>query len=285
MTITFKPAIREQIALIIGLAGGTGSGKTKTAFRLAEGLSGGKRFAVIDTEAGRAKHYADEHKFDHAELSEPFRPEAYEEAIRQAEAANYPVIVVDSFSHEWVGYGGVLDWQEEELDRMAKDDYQKREACKYSSWIKPKTAHKKMVQRLLQVRSHLIICLRAEEKSDMVKGSDGRWRMEPMKTPIGLDGWVPLCDKKFPFELTMSLLLRADHPGVPHPIKLEGHHKPLFDLSKPIDEKTGARLAAWAAGSKQSNGAPTGPTPAEIEAAVQSYGACGTGDAESFAEL
>ena len=36
--------------------------------RLASGIAQGKRFAVIDTEAGRAKHYADQFQFDHGDL-------------------------------------------------------------------------------------------------------------------------------------------------------------------------------------------------------------------------
>lgn len=59
MSIQFKKAIRENVGLLIGLAGGTGSGKTYSAMRLASGIAGDKPFAVIDTEAGRAKHYAD----------------------------------------------------------------------------------------------------------------------------------------------------------------------------------------------------------------------------------
>ena len=42
MTFSFRPAVREGVALIIGLAGSSGSGKTSTAMRLASGISGGK---------------------------------------------------------------------------------------------------------------------------------------------------------------------------------------------------------------------------------------------------
>ena len=78
---TFRPAIRENVGLLIGLIGASGSGKTYTAMRLASGICAGKPFAVIDTEAGRAKHYADQFKFDHGDLKPPFRPNAYAEAI------------------------------------------------------------------------------------------------------------------------------------------------------------------------------------------------------------
>jgi hypothetical protein len=248
VSFQFKPAVLESVGLIIGLAGGTGSGKTFSALRMARGIAGDKPFALIDTEAGRAKHYAGAFKFDHGDLTPPFRPQRYAEAIFAADEAKYPVIVVDSMSHEWAGEGGILDWQEDELTRMAGDDWKKREACKMAAWIRPKMDHKKMVQRLLQLRSHLILCFRAEEKLDMVKGDDGKMKIVPKITRTGLDGWVPITEKSLPFELTASFLLTNDAPGMPKPIKLQEQHRAMFPLDKPIDEDSGKRIAEWARG-------------------------------------
>src|SRR3954469_19623581 len=153
MSFSFRRAVRENVSLLIGLAGSSGSGKTYTALRLARGIAGDKPFAVIDTEAGRAKHYADAFRFDHGDLQPPFRPGAYADAIAAADAAGYPVIVVDSMSHEWAGEGGILDWQLEEYERLGAKD-----SSKLLSWAKPKQGHKQMVQKLLQVRAHLILC-------------------------------------------------------------------------------------------------------------------------------
>jgi len=247
MSISFKPATRENVGLLIGLVGASGSGKTFTAMRLATGISQGKPFAVIDTENRRALHYADTFKFDHAELHAPFRPEAYIDSIRAADAAGYPVIVVDSMSHSWAGDGGVLDWQEEELTRMAGDDWKKREACKMAAWIKPKLSHKKMVQALLQVRAHVIMCFRAEQKIEMVR-VDGKTVIQAKHSLTGLDGWIPVCDKTLPFELTTSILFTPDKPGIPVPIKLQEQHKALFPLDKVVDESSGERIAEWAKG-------------------------------------
>ena len=247
MASMFRPAIRENVGLWINLIAGTGGGKTYSAMRLASGICAGKPFAVIDTENRRALHYADQFKFDHAELRPPFRPQAYTDAVVAADAAGYPVIVVDSGSHVWAGDGGVLDWQEEELERMAGNDYAKRERVKMSSWIKPKMAHKQMVQKLLQVKAHIILCLRAEEKIEMVK-VDGKLVVQPKQSMTGKDGWIPVCDKNLPFEATCSFLLLASAPGIPHPIKLQEQHKHLFPLDKPITEESGKALAQWAAG-------------------------------------
>lgn len=245
---TFKPAIRENVSLILALAGGTGSGKTYSAMRLAVGMAKGQRFAVVDTENGRASHYADQFAFDVCDLRAPFRPDAYAAAIKAADAKGYPVIVVDSFSHEHAGDGGLLDWHEEELDRMAGDDWKKRESCKMTAWIKPKMAHKHMMNALLQVKAHLILCFRAEERIEMVRNENGKMEVKPKSSPVGKDGWVPICEKNLPFEATCSFLLLATSPGVPHPIKLQAQHRAIFEAGKPIEEQNGGELAQWAAG-------------------------------------
>lgn len=244
---TFRRAVREQVPLIIGLSGGTGSGKTFSAMRMAKGMAQGKPFCVIDTENGRASHYADQFTFDVLDLRAPFTPDAYAQAIAAADQAGYPVVVVDSMSHVWAGDGGVLDWQEHELGRMAGDDYKRRESCKMAAWIKPKMAHKHMMQKLLQVKAHLILCFRAEEKIEM-KYEDGKFQVIKKESLVGKDGWIPICEKNVPFEATCSFLLLASEPGNPHPIKLQEQHKPFFKPAVPIDEYAGEQLAKWAAG-------------------------------------
>jgi hypothetical protein len=246
MSYEFKKAVREEVGLLIGLIGASGSGKTYSAMRVAAGIVGkGNRFAVIDTESRRALHYADKFEFDHCELTPPFRPDSYAEAIKAADKAGYKAIVVDSFSHEWAGEGGILDWQEDELQRMAGDDYRKREACKMAAWIKPKMSHKQMVQKLLQVRAHLILCFRAEEKTKMEKAvKDGK-----EKTIIVPIGFQPICSKELPFELTVSFLLLPDKPGIPQPLKLQEQHKAMFPLDKLLNEESGKAVSEWAKGS------------------------------------
>ncbi len=268
MAFTFRPAARENVGLIVGLSGASGSGKTYTAMRLAHGIAGDHPFAVIDTEASRAKHYADVFRFDHGDLTPPFTPDRYADAIAAADQAKYPVIVVDSMSHEWAGEGGILDWQEAELQRMAGDDWKKREACKMAAWIKPKMAHKHMVQRLLQIRAHLILCFRAEPKIEMVRGEGGKMEIREKQSLTGLNGWIPICEKNLPYELTASFLLMGDRPGVPLPIKLQQQHRDLFPLDQPITEASGERLAAWAKGGAPPSAAPPPAPPDDHDAAA-----------------
>lgn len=248
MSFEFHPAKREAIGLLFGLAGATGSGKTFSALRLAKGLAGDKRFCVIDTENGRALHYADQFEFDHGDLSAPFSPARYTEAIKAADAAGYPVIVVDSASHEHAGDGGLLDMHEDELHRMAGDDWRRREASSMAAWVKPKQSHKRFVNQLLQLKAHIVLCFRAEEKVEMGKDDRGKTVIRPKRSLVGLDGWMPIAEKNLPYELTLSFLFTADRPGVPKPIKLEEQHRLLVPLDQPVSEEAGATLGAWARG-------------------------------------
>jgi hypothetical protein len=243
VSFEFRPAKRENVPLLIGLAGGTGSGKTWSALEIAKGLAGGKRFAVIDTENGRAKHYADNFDFDVADLVAPFRPNRYADAIHGAAEAGYPVIVVDSMSHEWAGDGGCLDWHD---DLMGGD--QKKNLA---AWIEPKREHKKMVTALLQVPAHVILCFRAEPKVEAIM-ENGRTKIVPKASLTGLDGWLPISEKGLPYELTTSFLLMADAPGVPRPIKLPEDLRALVPLDAPLSQNVGAALGEWARGGTDS---------------------------------
>lgn len=236
MTFQFRPAVREQTSLLIALAGPSGSGKTFSALRLARGLVGQSgKIAVIDTEAGRALHYADQFQFEHGDLKPPFRPDAYLQAILAAEQAGFNAVVIDSMSHEYEGEGGIQDWAAEIEAGGVKSP---------GNWKVPKTAHKKMMNRLLQMRCHLIFCLRADEKIKIAK--------EQGKTVIIPLGWMPVCEKRFMYEMTASFTLTADMPGKPRfdlPHKCQDQHRHAFPEGQFIGEQSGQALALWARGS------------------------------------
>ena len=63
----FAPATKEQSKARVALDGPSGSGKTYTALTIAAAL--GSRIAVIDTERGSARKYANEFAFDVLELA------------------------------------------------------------------------------------------------------------------------------------------------------------------------------------------------------------------------
>lgn len=256
MSFRFEQVRRENVPLLIGLAGGTGSGKTMSALLLARGLAAGHPFAFVDTENGRAKHYADLFpEMRHGEIHAPFRPEKYADAIA-AGASEFPVVVVDSMSHEWAGDGGCLDWHDELMAGDAKKNL--------SAWIQPKLGHKRMVTRLLQVGAHVILCFRAEPKVEAVRDG-GQVKIVPKPSLTGLDGWLPITEKMLPYELTASFLLMADQPGVPRPIKLQKQHRGFFPLDQPIREEAGQALGKWAAGG-------AAPTPSSVGLSQQRFG-------------
>lgn len=261
MAFEFREARRENVGLLISLASPSGAGKTMSAMKLAKGICGKDPFAVIDTEARRSLHYADMFRFDFVDLKPPFSPDAYTQAISAAESKGYRAVIVDSMSHEHSGEGGVLDWQEQELADLVKraqergdsrKDWQLMDAYNQLSWQKPKKSHKRMVDKFLQCRSHLIFCMRAEDKIEFKKDGQGKTVVVPKETLSGYKGWIPICDKRFLFEMTASFILLPDRPGVPHPIKLQEQHRPFFPPDKPISEDAGKLLAEWARGGKPS---------------------------------
>jgi hypothetical protein len=249
MTFHFAPAKREQVSLLIALAGASGSGKTFSALRLARGLAPSGKIAFIDTEARRGLHYASEFDFVHADMRPPFTPARFIEGIRAAEQSGAEVVIIDSFSHEYDGEGGIIDW----ADKLAEGDPSKQiKAVKPpGNWKEPKLAHKKLMNALLQCRASIIFCLRADEKISIDRvevEENGRKFMKTVITPLG---WVPICEKRFMFEMTASFTLTPDRPGVPHfdlPHKLQQQHRSFFSDQHPITEDSGRALALWASG-------------------------------------
>src|ERR1035437_2928806 len=260
----FKPAARQNVSLLIGLCGPSGAGKTFSALSLASGLAGGGKIAAIDTEAGRMCHYADRFHFDHGDLKAPFSPDRYIEAIEAADAAGYAVIVIDSLSHEWESEGGLHDMHDEILDEQVErarkthsgnwefDEGKTRERLRVGAWKVPKSAHKKFVSRLLQCRAHLVMCMRADEKMRIEKVKDDRGREKTViiqaKDLPPAERWSPICERRFPYELGLSIILTPQRPGFPIPIKIQEQHLAFFPENKPIDEAAGRALAEWARG-------------------------------------
>lgn len=268
MSFTFRPALREQTSLLIGVAGPSNSGKTASALKIARGIMGGhgqdERIFVIDTEAKRALHYACgpneqpgpfRFRFQHGELRAPFSPDAYRESIAAAVAAGAGVVVVDSMSHEHESEGGILEWHERELDRMAGQDYGKRERMTFAAWIKPKSAHNKLVGFILQQPVHFIFCFRAKDKMKLVKTREddpsGREGGKMVTKPVQL-GWTPICSDRFEYEMTTLLMMPPGAKGVPDldldATKINAHHREFFPKGHAIDEQAGMHLAEWARG-------------------------------------
>ncbi|MBX5001846.1 hypothetical protein HJB72_28400 [Rhizobium lentis] len=270
MTSTFTDAVRDDTSLLIAIAGASGSGKTFSALKMATGLANGEPIYAIDTEAKRMLHYADQFKFKHMDMKPPFTPEAYIEAIQAAEKAGAKVIIIDSTSDEYEGVGGLQEMHDAEVSRLAQKPYEKLEGWQIDkfnapAWKVPKTRHKtRLMSPLRQVRAYIIFCLRAEEKIKFVKLFDEKSGRE--KTAIESAGWVPICEKRFMFEMTMSFTVTPDNPGVPliedgQAVygKIQSQHLPFFPAGKRVTEDCGRLLRAWARGESTTKPQPASP--------------------------
>lgn len=277
-TFEAKPARRERTPLIVGIVSPSGAGKTKSALRLADGFARvvPGPVVVVDTEAGRAKHHSDVHKFLHIDMAPPFGPADHVAAWREALRHNPSTIIQDSMSHEWEGPGGILEMHEEQLQKKAGDDQGKRDRNNMAAWIKPKAEHNKMKQFILQQRVNWIFCFRAKEKIKPVRGGE----------PIDL-GWQALGAEDLIYEMLLKVLLfpgaegkptwRSDKMGEQALMKLPGWFRDLFAQPRQLDEDIGEQLARWAAGADVS--APAAPTGARTrDGLAERFEACSTAD-------
>jgi len=236
----FEVAKRESVPLMVALAGTSGSGKTYSALLMAAGIAGENgKVGFIDTEAGRGSMYADDPDIINAmpngqyfiqKLTEPFTPQKYADAIRAAIKADINVLVIDSASHEWEGFGGCQDIAENNKLRGMPN------------WAKAKMEHKRLINMLTQCPMHIIFCLRAREKTRPMKNDKGKVEMVEM-------GMQPIQEKNFMYEMTFSMLLEDQAPGKPIITKCP---KPLVHLftgeQAIITKDVGQKLKAWAEG-------------------------------------
>lgn len=247
-----QPAVRRPVPLLLGLAGPSGSGKTYSALRLATGIArvAGGDIVVIDTENRRAQHYADHFAFQHIDFAPPYGPLDYLAAIQTAERTKPACIVIDSLSHEHDGEGGTLDSVTAELDRLAGADTSLQQKLAAAAWRKPKAARRALLSGLLRLETHVIVCIRANERTRMAREA---LAVEPVEM-----GLTPIAAPEFLFELTASALLKAGAQGNPTwasalpgehaAIKLPRQFEPVFKSAGALDERHGELLARWAAG-------------------------------------
>lgn len=245
-----KQAQRGPTPLLFGLIGPSGSGKTYSALRLATGMkraTGGEIF-VIDTEADRAKHYANLFSFRHVTFSAPFSPSDYKAAIEHCLKKGAKTIIVDSMSHEHEGPGGVLEWHQREVERIMAAWRCNEEKANVPAWGKPKASRRELINFIIQAKCNFIFCFRAKDK---VKLGGGK---------VTQLGFMPIAGEEFVYELTAKSLLlpgamgvptwQSQQPGEKLMIKLPEQFSGLFSgaQGKSLDEEVGQSLARWANG-------------------------------------
>ncbi|MCD7440291.1 ATP-binding protein [Streptomyces lincolnensis] len=168
-TFTFAPATRETARARVALQGPGGSGKTKTALRMAEGFAKGGPIGVVDTERGSALKYApvpgrpdiEAHEFVHLPMAF-CSPENLIAAVKAAEEARLAVLIIDSWSHFWAGKGGLLARVEEEGRKIS--------GGKFSAWDPVNKLEQDMLDVLLGFPGHVIVTMRTKNDYELSGG-------------------------------------------------------------------------------------------------------------------
>ena len=147
----FQPAQREQVKARIALQGVAGSGKTYTALMLATNLA--DKVAGIDTERGRMLEHKRRFRFDHFAPSR-FDPRDLTKLLAAAGANGYGAVVIDSFSHYWMGTGGALEFV---------DSHESQRGGKFSAgWKEYRPIENAMWEALMAYPGHVIATMRAK---------------------------------------------------------------------------------------------------------------------------
>lgn len=271
MSIRFIPVteMNDTLTLSIGISGASGTGKTYTALLIARGIAEviagrkGAPIGFVDTENRRALHYRQDFPemmhFDFSAVDVDgkmigFPPERWIEVIDAAEAEKLPVLILDSASHAWEGVNGVLELHAFELDRLVKEAEARAngkytvDPAKFSqlAWAAVKPRYRRLIDRIVRAKCHLIICTRAKP---VMQDFKSKRNARPTKTRRADVPWDPATDSDTIFELTTMVILDPSAPGCPvHRIKVADQFKALLDPRRPMDENTGRRMAEWAMG-------------------------------------
>ncbi|MDE6539361.1 MAG: ATP-binding protein [Ruminococcus sp.] len=202
--MAFQKVTREKSKLRLALAGPSGAGKTLSALLLAYGITNDwSKIALIDTEHGRAKFYANRSDFGtgeflYQEMSAPYSPDKYISMVNEgAEAVGADgVVIVDSFSHAWDNEGGVLDIKEKIAEQPKKNDY--------SAWADAGKIQNNLVNSILSVNCHTMITLRTKMAYAMEQNDKGK--TVPVK--IGL---APVQRENTEYEFDIVLNITRNH--------------------------------------------------------------------------
>lgn len=247
----FQRAQRKKARLRLALCGPSGSGKTYSSLLMAMGLGG--RIALIDTERGSGELYAHLCEYDVCQLTPPFTPDSYVQAIREAEKAKYDTIIVDSLSHAWAGQGGLL----EEVDKR------KGRGNDFTAWREITPQHNALVDALLQSSAHIIATMRTKTAYDMVK-DEKSGKVKPVKV-----GMAPVQRDGVEYEFTVVMEVDIDR----HQVTASKDRTGLFDGKVfTVTEDTGRELKAWLESGVD-------PAAARLEAMRASIAGCADGQA------
>ena len=215
---------RHNVKLRLGISGASGFGKTYSALQLAHGMTQDwSKIAVIDTENSSASLYSDLGNFNVLNLSKPFSPERYIEAIEICEKSRMEAIIIDSITHEWQGDGGCLQIHDQLGGR-------------FQDWAKVKPRHQKFIDKILQSKCHIITTTRRKTDYSLDISSNG-------KSKVVKHGTKEITSEGFEYELSVNFELINEN----HMCKVSKDRTNLFQ-GKPefiITSDVGKQLKDW----------------------------------------
>lgn len=168
----FRPASKAGRKARLSIQGMSGSGKTWTGLSIAQGLSEGRKFAVIDTENGAAGLYAGIGgiQFDSVSMDR-YDPRDLIRVLESAAKAGYPTVFVDSLSHFWKGTDGTLDQVEKASGRYGGN--------KFAGWKDGTPLQNDMVAALLAYPGHVVASMRSYTEWVLTGGKPERVGTRP----------------------------------------------------------------------------------------------------------
>ncbi len=222
--MNLKQSKRQNVKLRLGISGASGFGKTHSALLLAYGMTGDwSKIAVVDSENSSASLYSDLGNFNVLDLSAPYSPERYIEAIKTCENASMEVIIIDSITHEWNGTGGCLD-------------IHSKLGGRWQDWSVVTPRHQAFIDKILQSSCHIITTARRKIDYSLDVGSNG-------KSKVVKHGTKEVTREGFEYELTVNFEIVNDQ----HLAKASKDRTNLFSNTHEfvINSKTGERLLKW----------------------------------------
>lgn len=223
MKFQSRKAQKRQLALKILCSGSSGSGKTKSALRLATGIVGktGGSIYLINTEGDRGEMYANEFDYQIIDLPEPRSPENYMEAIKYCMNEGASVIIIDSLSHEW-------NYLNEQVNNMQGNSF--------NNWGRQKPRHRKLVDFIVEAKVHIIATGRGKDEYVMEVNDKGK--STPKKIGVGIQQ-----EKDTEYEYMVTFNIAQDTHVATCMKDNTGLFNNKFDV---LTEKDGEALYDWA---------------------------------------
>jgi hypothetical protein len=191
-----RKAERKQLKARISVVGASGHGKSRAALEIAYGLCNDwSKIMVADTEyesslmlVGTDYDGFEIGQFYIGDIEAPYTTDKYLDAIETAEREKMKVLILDNFSHEWDGEGGINDWVSEL-------------GGKFHHWKAPKKAHNRLIERIMHSPLHIITTVRA--KQEYVEEVNEKGKKEYKKV-----GMKPQQSNDYDFLFTTVFMMR-----------------------------------------------------------------------------